>query len=367
MKIIFRSALVAALLIATSCGKDDDGGNSSQLEEQAEQLEQTPLEANTVADNVLIEGGSKMEGMPPTPNEAISLDISKAEKTAFLNEGFNIPVSSDGDIVGAYLQFKDNDGNLADNYYDINLSQNTSFKRILENRDSKKRSPRQVSKVDEANLDIDFNNRIEPGTFCYAICVYDGNGNISAPSDVCITVESWGGNNAITGKWDLVKQEYKYGDTEGITVVGEEDCNGGSYFIMCADETTYTYNNCYTADSWELIFNADGTYKYIEKGRFKGIDTFASSDACEPVYEEETNDIYKSDGNWAYSAGENRLVLVEYSWSEEEDGIVTGSETFAPGEAYLLYDGAIELEGNSLKISDIVDDIEYEILYLSKN
>jgi len=64
MKTIFRTAVMAAILITASCGKDSADETAIQQEQEAEQLEQTPLEANIVSDNVLIAGGTKENGAP---------------------------------------------------------------------------------------------------------------------------------------------------------------------------------------------------------------------------------------------------------------------------------------------------------------
>ncbi len=351
MKIIFRSALVAALLIATSCGKDDDGGNSSQLEEQAEQLEQTPLEANTVADNVLIEGGSKMEGMPPTPNGAISLDISKAGETAFLNEGFNIPLSSDGDIVGAYLQFKSNDGTVADSYYDIDISSDFSFKKAAKRSIFKKNIDQLVAKVDEANVDVDFNAQIEPGTFCYVICVYDQEGNISNPSEVCVTVESWGGSDAVVGKWELVKEEYTYEGETNVYNLGDPDCD--EWTSSCENGEEVEMSVCYTQEYGILELKSDGSFVIDFKGSDQNYDEEAFNQ-CELAYTDDTVFRYQSNGNWAYVSSEDRLTLVEYSYSIDEDG-ETETGTAENGDADLVYDGTAQINGNSFILIEVDD------------
>ena len=207
MKTIFRTTAIAALVIAASCGKDSADDTAQQIQKEAEQLEQTPLGANDVSDNLLISGGTEMEGMPPAPNGTLSFDASGTSKSAFLGEGFDISLNSDSQIVGAYIQIKTEDGTSADSYYDINIDANAS-----DNKSSKKinkRSSKAVmtQKENDISLDVDFTNEIEPGIFCYEICVYDGEGNISEPQEVCVTVESWGGFAAAVGNWNMTKEE----------------------------------------------------------------------------------------------------------------------------------------------------------------
>ncbi len=352
MKIIFRSAALAALIITTSCGKDTVETIVDEIDEQTEQLEQTPLEANTVADNVVIAGGTKEEGVPPTPNGAISLDVSNAEKTAFLNEGFNVPVSSDGDIVGAYLQFKANDGTVSDSYYDIEVSSNTFSKKALRKTIFNKKAFTKTAKVDEANFDVDFNTQIEPGTFCYVICVYDGNGNISNPSEVCVTVESWGGSNAVVGKWALVKEETIEDGETSVYDLGQPDCD--EWTATCNNQEEIDFSICYTQEYGILEIKADGTYGIDFKGTDENYDYDASIETCETVYTADTTFRYQSKGNWAYVANEDRLTLVEYEYTFEEDG-ETESETVENGEADLVYDGKVTVNGNSFVLIEVAD------------
>ncbi|WP_430907242.1 hypothetical protein [Maribacter sp. 2-571] len=351
MKIILRSAAIAALVMMASCGKDDDGGSAGEMAEQAELLEQTPLEANTIADNVMIQGATKEEGAPPTPNGAISMDISEAGKTAFLNEGFTIPVSSDGDITGAYLRFKANDGTVSDSYYDIDINANQVFDKAARKTVFQRAARTLASKVDEANLDIDFSAQIEPGTFCYEICVYDAEGNISDPSEVCVTVESWGGNAAVVGKWSLVKEEYTYAGTTETYNIGEPDCD--TWTTSCANEQELEITVCYTQEYGTLEIKADGSYSIDFKGADQDYDDAAASE-CELVYTEDSTYRYQSTGNWAYVTAENRLTLVEYGYTVEEDG-ETEVASVENGEAELLYDGKAEVNGNSFVLIEVSD------------
>lgn len=368
MKIIFRTAAIAALLIVASCGKDSADDTAQQQQQEAEQLEKTPLEANKVSDNVMIAGATKEDGMPPTPNEAISIDATNSSGTAFLNEGFEISLSSDADVVGAYLQFKSSDGTLADGYHDINISSNSSGKRAIGSTKNKGEVFKRSAKVDNINLDVDFNTQIEPGTFCYVVCVYDGEGNISAPSEVCVTVESWGGNSSLIGSWNLTKQE----DTEeGVTeveLVGEEKCYTNT--VYCDSQEILEYDDCYTTELGNIIFNADGSFTTEFNGSGTDINHQASGEQCEAVFneDEEDSDLYK--GFWAYSAGTSRLTLVAY----ENTYIISDDiekVTYDAGDGELLFDGVIELNGNSFVITEedgFDENVDYSYkLYFERN
>lgn len=364
MKTIFRTAAFAALLIASSCGKDSVDASIEQ-EQQAELLEQTPLEANIVSDNVLIEGATKENGMPPTPNEAIQFDASETSKMALLSEGFEVSLSSDAAIVGAYLQFKSNDGVAADSYYDINVEENEGDDAWGKSSKFSAKKRALSAKVEETtNLDIDFSTAIAPGTFCYDICVYDADGNISAPQEICVTVESWGGNSAIIANWDLTKEVETYLGSAVTEIVGEANCGEETQYDCDQGGQFMASYSCYLTDFATLVFNSDGTYEYNSKETDTILKTDESKASCEALYREEL-ETYTSKGNWAYNQDEKNLVLVEYEYSEEYNGEVT-NETFEPGSGELLYDGAVELEGNTLLIkADDTNDLQY-YLYFEK-
>ena len=343
MKNIFKGIAVLALVIAASCSEDD------AKDTQAVNKETIPLAANTVSDNVIIKGGTKEEGMPPTPNKAITLDIADSGKAAFLNEGFEINLTSNVNIVGAYLQFKDQEGAVSDSYYDIDLTENSLSNKAVN-----------VPKVDEAffsktntttakddnefTLDVDFNSDIEPGTFCYLVCVYDAEGNISEPIQVCTTVESWGGNSDLIGTWNYTKKEVTEDGETKIVLVGENGCN--EYSITCEDEELF-YENCTLIEYQNFTLNEDGTFTYEYKNVINNLDFGATFAECEPIFKEEYVFIEKFEGFWAYREAESSLSLVFYEQVRITDGEVE-NRSFANGEGIVLSDSPIELNGKTL-------------------
>lgn len=351
MKIIIRSAVMAALLITAACSKDDKDNTAEQAEEQAEQLESTPLEANIVSDNVIIQGGNKEMGAPPTSNGAITLNIGDTGKTALLNEGFQISLDSDASITGAYLRFKDADGTVADSYYDIDLSANTiNGKSFAISKTKKKGST--SAKNDIKVLDVDFSTVIEPGTFCYEICVYDASGNISAPQEVCAIVESWGGNAGLVGSWDMTKQEYTEDGETTVEILGEESCYTSS--VYCDNNDSFEYQECYTTELGNITFKSDGSFTTDFRGVDTEIDYEASSAQCQEVFEadEEYKEVYK--GFWAYSSTASKLTLVAYENTYTEAG-ETETELLENGEGELIFDGVIQLTNTTMVISEEED------------
>lgn len=351
MKVILRTAAFAALILAVSCGKDTANAIADIFDEETEDLESTILDIEEVSDNVLINGGTKMEGAPPTPNGAISLDLSNTGKAAYLGEGFDVSLKSDANITGAYLQFKSKDGNVSDAYYDVNLEINDTSE---DDKSSKRRRVRREGKEsltlknNDASLDVDFNSNIEPGEFCYVLCVYDGAGNISEPQEVCLTVKSWGGSSTLVGFWKLTKDDYTQDGETVTTDLGEENCNYYNDWD-CEGGGTFQLGQCDTRDVHEIKINSDGTYDFELRISGRYVDPTLSEVNCEAEYKE-TDFYYISSGKWAYIADEDKLALLEYTY--DEDGYEGINEI---GEAYSLYDGIIQLDGNTFIMTDISD------------
>ena len=366
MNIIFRITALVAVLLTTSCGKETSNLIEDVFGNETDQIESTTLDIAEVSDNVLINGGTKMDGMPPTPNGAISLDVSNVNKTAFLDEGFEISLDTEAAITGAYIQFKSADGIASDSYYDVNLEINNLRD---ENESSRGRQVRRKiiksmrSKTDALSLDIDFNSNVRTGEFCYDICVYDANGNISAPQEICVTVEGWGGNTDLVSVWNLTKEMESYDNSESTCIVGEPDCIPESSFDCNQGGTYQASYICYTTESLSLEFRQDGTYTFNAKESGSQINDESSSESCEAIYDEFRDDLI-SNGRWAYIAEGKRLVMIEYSYSENYRGEIV-SATYEAGEAEVLLDGTITLDGSSLVITQDFFD-ESEMYYFEK-
>lgn len=370
MKIMLRTAAFAALILTVSCGKDTANTIADIFDEETEEVESTVLDIKTVSDNVLINGGTKMEGTPPTSNGSISLDVSNTGKTAFLNEGFDVSLNSDAEIKGVYIQFKSKDGIASDSYYDVNIETNNSGKagKSMRRRVAREKIARIVNKNDDAILDIDFNTSIEPGEFCYEICVYDANGNISDPQDVCLTVESWGGNSEVVGKWELVKT-YSDSSPNDFKTTNEDYCESEIVTRDCAlgsITVEYGYESCDRIEYFEITMNSDGTYTE----RFKEVEKNIITDVVIPsdltmedlsslcMYDFTDNEAvltYEGDGNWAYLSDEDSFIFIEYNYEEIYDGD-TYTDSFEPGDGSLYYgaggdNGVVKLNNERLIIS----------------
>ena len=352
---LFEYLLIAALLgVIFSCSSDDSGNNDISTED-AEQMESTLLEADEVSAHVIIPGANKVQGNPPTPNGAISLDVSNSTNTAFLGEGFDISFSSDGNPVGAYIQILSNDGIAAAEYFDVNLGANASGKAgiasFLNHNHWKLGSG--VSKNDDSTINVDFGLEIPPGQFCYEICVYDEAGNISEPEEVCVTVESWGGKDDMEGDWVMVREERVENGQSVVFETGQEACY--DYVFECSNGQVIEAEECYTRISGAVRINSDGSYRAEFHGNDRWLDQGASYENCQAVYTEESfEDI--SEGQWAFVTDSNRLTIVEYYFRGVVDGELDEEYTLEAGDARLVLDGTIELDGDSFVITESRDE-----------
>lgn len=371
MKIILRTALIAGLMLTTSCGKETANIIADIFDKEVEELESTALDIENVTDNVLIEGATKMEGTPPTSNGAISLDISDTGKTAFLDEGFDVSLTSDAVITGAFIQFKSKDGSLSDSYYDVNLEMNNSgkaSKSLRRRRVSKNNSFSTISKTDDVLLDVDFNSNIQPGEFCYEICVYDANGSISEPQEVCVRVEAWGGNSAMVGKWQLIKT-YKDSAPDDFQALNVENCEMETTERSCNLDTftvTFDREDCDKIESFEITMNNDGTYteKFMEIDKTmisnvqipSGMTMSDLENFCMYSFSNrEAILTYDGDGKWAYQSDTDSFIFIEYNYREAYDGDVY-EDSFEPGDGSLYYgaggdNGEVKLVDGKLIVS----------------
>jgi len=345
MKIVFRSALLIAFLMASSCSKDTNETPIDQTDEIVEELEQTALEVNKVSDNLVIAGSTKEEGMPPSPTGNLTFDISNTSKTALLREGFDVTINHESNIVGAYLMVKTEEGSTADAYFDVNIEANnsTSKKRI---RTKKGKAIDSKSKETETKLDIDFTAEIEPGIFCYDLYIYDSEGNVSDPKEVCMTVQSWGGKAEVVGKWELDKIIHQYTDgqiNDEFTLPGVEDCTEAETY-NCSNGEFEASGVCLIQEYYNLELKADGNFVLGHKDSESFLNEDASIEMCKAVYEEALYG-YDATGKWAYDDKNERIILIEYSGVELYDG-ETEEYTYEPGqgEPYYGAEGDIKLQ-----------------------
>lgn len=344
-------------LFIFSCSSDDSKGNDQGIEdeeiieeeeqEEEEETEETGIDASVVFENVIVDGGSKKSGSLSTPNEGITFELVSGS-IALPTEGFDIELNSDSELAGAYLRFKNDDGTVADGYYDIDfsaLSEDKPFNKSIKRRNSKIKTRLKAAEPDFI-VDIDFTSTLEPGTFCYLISVYDAEGNVSKEMEACLKILPWGENDSLAGTWNLTKEYSSIAGDSGSYEIGEEDCNVEET-LTCDNSSTLNYHYyCYVTLEGNLILNADGTYFEEKDGIGKRIEEDVSAAECEAIYSEAEDDYYSIEGKWAYDAENSQLIVAEHKfyslYGEYED-----SEISLEGDAD-VYFYEVEVTDNSL-------------------
>ncbi len=314
-------------ILVYSCSSDDGNTNENdQLANEQNQLEEAPVPIANLNSDIFIEGASKNQGTPPAPNSNINLEIGSDKAEAFQSSGFNLKFStSETNIAGAYLLFKDSDNNNASDYFDIpvsslqtNKSVNTKGKKSLK----KNLLSKSNSLIDgEYEIDVDFTDAFPPGKFCADLCIYDEQNNISQIVTVCIEVEAWGGNAAIAGEW--IFDRYEDDAIEQTEVV-------------CENEETLTVDyNLEEELAWTLVLSEDGNYYETYKGFDKELNIEATRNSCTAVYENKDDEDIKYSGNWAYNEDKKTLTIIDFKF--EDFLSPTNNITYENGSIY--FDG----------------------------
>lgn len=323
--------LLSFQLLITSCSESDDNEEQSQIEEKEDVKDDDddmPNEnalAEKLSGQVIIKGGTKVEGILPSKKGAITLYPIEPTtgNVALLNEGFELPlfVDSDADVVGAYIEFgvvSNSSGtpvfNSASNHYDVNLAENDPFaksgkeNKLFKNRIEKYSS--QSAKISYRVLDVDFSTDITGGEICYFVSVYDADGNISDAQQICMTVIEWGNNSDFTGEWAFTKHELYTPENETIvTLKGAEDCTDDT--IFCQNGGSLNFSYCTTVNNESYTFNADGTYELNTDESRAGIDFQAAYDTCESNTLSYDN-VRVTTGKWVYNEEDKSIILATY-------------------------------------------------------
>lgn len=298
-----------AILSLTSCKSDDDGSSISEGEVIANtqnETEDSSIAVTSLENGVSIENASKLSGTPPASNSELDFNLNSDAIEAFQETGLKIQFSSDESIAGAYILFKDLEGNTIDNYFDVPA---TAFNSVYNKgaKSSKKgvlKNIKESEKMEDFNdeIQIDFSAVVPAGKFCYDICLYDTENNVSQIQTVCVTVEAWGGNASIVGEWLLDRIE---GDDDLETF----DCDNG-------DSITAVYSKEIKNDI-TLVLNQDGTYYLATDREEYDIDYEATTSTCTAVYEDEIDlDNDKYSGNWAFNEEIETLTTVDFKYED---------------------------------------------------
>tara|TARA_R110000787_G_scaffold81036_2_gene175881 strand:- start:40378 stop:41559 length:1182 start_codon:yes stop_codon:yes gene_type:complete len=354
MKTIKYLILFGITLTFTFCSiiddEESDDGGDPYIEVINEQ-EQTVLDPNQVFNKIVIEGATIINEAPPIPNGAINYSLTSTS-TATIDEGFNITFNTTENIAGAYLLISDEDGNIASSYFDIPES---AFGSLQSNNTNSLRSKMinntNNQRIGGEDLNITINNflsSLSSGIFCYQLCVYDSNGNISLPQTQCVTIETLGGNDFLVDRWYLNRFE-EYGDGDNINVgMNEEFCYQD--VNTCDNGNSITLSYCTTFITFYMDLYVDGTYRLFLEENNSDYDWEASLSSCSQVSLPDTFYKYDSEGIWAYNESNGKLFMAEYFSRSNENGEIY-EEFYGAGNAQLLFDTPISIYGNSFELN----------------
>lgn len=347
MKKTYVFALASLMLAAVSCSDDDS--NPGIVTVTPDPTEEISLNADDVSGGIIIDNGTQVSGNAPTPTGTLPFSLDETSQSGFQKNGFDITFDAPSNYAGAYIQVQSEDGTAADEYWDVSIPGRSNVTSNEEKRKGlfSKHISKQISKQNdqEINIDVDFEDTVSPGTFCYLICIYDTDGNISQPVEVCVEVEAWGGNPNLVGTWNLTKEEITYGGETDTDTVGEETCDSAT--ISCTNDSSLTIEDayCYTIDLATITFNTDGTLSETFKETSRDYDYTNSRENCEATYLDEEEYNYSATGYWAYDEEESLLTLVIFN--ETIDGTTTNYEN---GDAYSIT--LEEVTGTTFTVND---------------
>ena len=155
------------------------------------------------------------------------------------------------------------------------------------------------------------------------------------------------------GEWVMVREERTENGQSIVLETGQEACY--EYDFQCMNGQAIAAVSCYTRTSGEVRINSDGSYRADFRGNDRWLDDGSSYENCEASYIEETfEDI--SEGQWAFVSESNRLTIVEYYFRGTIDGNLDEEYTLEAGDARLVLDGTIELDGDSFMITESRDE-----------
>ncbi|CAL2101797.1 conserved protein of unknown function [Tenacibaculum sp. 190130A14a] len=343
-------AMFFATTFIVSCSSNSESGSIGDEKLAAEQnaSEENIIPVASLENGLLINGATKKTGTPPAPNSNIDFTIGTDNGTGFQKSGIKIKFSATDDVKGAYIRFKDVDGNATTSYFDVPA---TSFgyrgttkikKEVLFHATEKSTENRAIT--------VNFKDVIPPGKFCYDICIYDSANNVSQIETVCVTIESWGGNAAMVGNWSLDRIE----NTEDLE---EIECTGGG-------KVSFYYENEIISRDVVLSFKDNGAYNDEVKTVSKHLNYSETVNTCSLVYEPEEREEFARTGNWAFNEEEKELTIVMFKYDDLIDA--QNSEEYEFGDSVFSGITLKEITGSTMILEEEIGSGDKKITYYFK-
>lgn len=324
--------LAFLMLFLTNCSKDEISVEDNKQKVLLEAFEKEPLKVNDnsqeerdiplsiIEKGVTVKNARKINGSLPKSNTELDFEIENSQ-SAFLKAGFEFEIKVPLNYAGSYIQFQSTDGSQkSSSYFNVPLGSFSSTKK-LENKSSKfigqeipNLNPNSTEKI-KVVVRVNFKETVLPGKFCYAICIYDSEGNISFPETICVEVETWGGNNDILGNWELQKRETTIGENVTVLNSNETKClfPPESNLLVCEDGVSLEYfeRTCETSLGPQLEIKSDGTQSSISEFIAEIFDYETSKKECEELFQTDVSKI-ESSGNWAYDEENKKIIFINF-------------------------------------------------------
>ena len=252
---------------------------------------------------------------------------------------------------------------MASSYFDIPESAFSLLQPNSTNRFQSTFNSPSNNRIGGEDLTITINNFLESlsnGIFCYQLCVYDSNGNISVPQTQCVTIETLGGNDFLVDRWDLNRYEESYNGTNINVGLNEEYCYQEIY--TCENGNSITLPECFTYNGFYIDLNIDGTYRLYLEETDNDYDYDASFSSCSVVSLPDYLYQYESEGIWAFNETNGKLLMAEYFYRSIEDGEIF-EEFYGAGNAQLLFDTPIEIIGNTFVLNFDDPEEDYQAIF----
>ena len=342
-------------------------------------VEEAPLDQNSFSNNVNIEGATQYQG-EINPNANISFQLENSESIlATVETGFNIDLSVPESAEGAFVQFKSQNGDLADSFFGVPISSsnkpsrkdNTRYARKI-NKNKKNSTPLEFS------FNISFNEISEAGIICVNIYVYDAASNVSYPVEVCVTINNFGGGpSGLTGSWRYVSWEDHYTTSNGEVSIETEEielraCEDSFECSYYTPEGDLLYSGSLSSFCWDkdsiLTFNDDGTYldQFIDNYEECPVVNGSLSQCLESKYGgfsdweiyllncEPTTTFEQYAGKWAYDDNSNTIGLFDYTYQVIDNSgfLDVPLETYSTPEPYFDNGTMVEINDDVLTLTE---------------
>ena len=297
---------------------------------------------------VSIDGANKIEGMPPAPNGVLDFQMETDNHSGYLSTGFLLEFSSENEPKGAYVLFKDENGNNATSYFDVPLNVMDGKTGSHKNRAKDKFSSISSKKIVEEEILVAFNAQVPVGKFCYDICLYDASNNVSQVITRCVEIENWGGSSEFVGEWIFDRDTEDGVDSSYINKI---NCaNGGVIEVHDRD---------YREELFVLEEGGDYYETYTDY-----VDEDASRQSCQIVAINEADyEIDKFLGKWTYSSSTNKFSVVDFAYEFFPDA--TENEVYDSGEIY-IDEVDIAIFNGELVLSDTFEGVVFQRIFKRK-